>query len=386
MRPRLDSARRVPCDSGRYRGEKTRPRLGSRGRSAIWLRHRVDSSRGRTMSGFAEYESYDALGLAALVKAGEVSETEVLEAAIARVESRNPTINAVVMELYDHAAKAVAAGLPDGPLKGVPFLLKDLGSALAGARTARGSRFFADLPPASRGQPPRRPAQAGRHGDLRQDEHLRARPQPHLRAAALRPLAQSLGPGADAGRAPAAARRRRFRRACCRSPMPRTASARSARLRPPAAWWACAQRGRATPWRPTSANRSAGSPSSTRYRSRSATARRCSMPRQALHRAIPTSRRRRPAPSSTRSAPIPARCASPSPARRRTARRWRPTRSASCRRPRRSAPTSAIASTKPTPRSTGPTWCRPSAPSARSRSSTWCALIPLAGRPAAGRS
>ena len=101
------------------------------------------------MGGFAEYESYDALGLAALVKAGEVSATEVLEAAIARVEARNPAINAVVMELYDHAAQAIAAGLPDGPLKGVPFLLKDLGSALAGARTARGSRFFADLPPAT---------------------------------------------------------------------------------------------------------------------------------------------------------------------------------------------------------------------------------------------
>ena len=101
------------------------------------------------MSGFTEYESYDALGLAALVKTGEVSATEVLEAAIARVAERNPTINAVVMELYDLAAQAIAAGLPDGPLTGVPFLLKDLGSSLAGARTARGSRFFADLPPAT---------------------------------------------------------------------------------------------------------------------------------------------------------------------------------------------------------------------------------------------
>ena len=101
------------------------------------------------MSGFTEYESYDALGLAALVKAGEVSASEVLEAAIARVDERNPTVNAVVMELYDLAAEAIQAGLPEGPLTGVPFLLKDLGSSLAGARTARGSRFFADLPPAT---------------------------------------------------------------------------------------------------------------------------------------------------------------------------------------------------------------------------------------------
>ena len=101
------------------------------------------------MSGFAEYDAYDALGLAALTKAGEVSATEVLEAAVARVETRNPAINAVVMELYDHAAQSIEAGLPEGPFTGVPFLLKDLGSALAGARTARGSRFFADLPPAT---------------------------------------------------------------------------------------------------------------------------------------------------------------------------------------------------------------------------------------------
>ena len=101
------------------------------------------------MGGFAEYEFYDALGLAALVKSGEISATEVLEAAIARVEARNPAINAVVMELYDHAAQAIAEGLPDGPLMGVPFLLKDLGSALAGVRTTRGSRYFADLPPAT---------------------------------------------------------------------------------------------------------------------------------------------------------------------------------------------------------------------------------------------
>ncbi len=101
------------------------------------------------MGGFAEYESYDALGIAALVKEGEVSATEVLEAAIARVEARNPAVNAVVMELYDLAAQAIDAGLPDGPFTGVPFLLKDLGSVLADAKTARGSRFFDDLPPAT---------------------------------------------------------------------------------------------------------------------------------------------------------------------------------------------------------------------------------------------
>lgn len=98
------------------------------------------------MAGFTEYEDHDALGLAGLVKSGEVSVTEVLDAAIERVEERNPTVNAVVQKLYDHGRDQIAKGLPDGPLKGVPFLLKDLGSALAGAKTTRGSRFFADLP------------------------------------------------------------------------------------------------------------------------------------------------------------------------------------------------------------------------------------------------
>ena len=101
------------------------------------------------MSGFAEYESYDALGLAALVKVGEVSATEVLEAAVERVEARNPAVNAIVTKLYDHASQAIEAGLPDGPLTGVPYLLKDLFTSLAGVRCAHGSRFFADLPPAT---------------------------------------------------------------------------------------------------------------------------------------------------------------------------------------------------------------------------------------------
>ena len=101
------------------------------------------------MSGFAEYESYDALGLAALIKAGEVSATEVLEAAIARVEARNPAVNAVVTKLYDHAAQAIEAGLPEGPFAGVPYLVKALFTSVAGVRCAHGSRFFADLPAAT---------------------------------------------------------------------------------------------------------------------------------------------------------------------------------------------------------------------------------------------
>jgi amidase len=101
------------------------------------------------MSGFSDYEQYDALGLAELVRGQQTTPDELLEAAIERVEARNPAVNAVVMKLYDYARQAIADGLPDGPFRGVPFLMKDLTSAVAGVKMTRGSRFFADTPPAS---------------------------------------------------------------------------------------------------------------------------------------------------------------------------------------------------------------------------------------------
>ncbi|HEU5320113.1 MAG TPA: amidase, partial [Methylomirabilota bacterium] len=56
---------------------------------------------------------------------------------------------AVVTRLYDHARRTLADGVPDGPFHGVPFLLKDLTASLAGVGMTRGSRFFADTPPAA---------------------------------------------------------------------------------------------------------------------------------------------------------------------------------------------------------------------------------------------
>jgi amidase len=99
------------------------------------------------VAGFAEYEAYDGLGLAELVRQGQVSPDELLDAAIERVEARNGAVNAVIGRAYDRARESIAAGLPDGPFRGVPFLLKDLGGWLAGDRVTRGSRFFADTPP-----------------------------------------------------------------------------------------------------------------------------------------------------------------------------------------------------------------------------------------------
>jgi amidase len=99
------------------------------------------------MSGFADYEHYDALGLADLVRRGKVAPGDLLEAAIERVEARNPAVNAVIMKLYGYGRQAIADGLPDGPLRGVPYLIKDLTSPIAGVKMTRGSNFFADTPP-----------------------------------------------------------------------------------------------------------------------------------------------------------------------------------------------------------------------------------------------
>ncbi|MEW5809957.1 MAG: amidase [Actinomycetota bacterium] len=89
----------------------------------------------------------DAVGQAALVAAGELTATELLEAAIIRLEAGR-TLNAVITDLFDHgrasAADLDASGVlrsgEQGPLAGVPFLLKDLGASLAGAPEAMGCR------------------------------------------------------------------------------------------------------------------------------------------------------------------------------------------------------------------------------------------------------
>src|SRR5260370_35426200 len=91
-----------------------------------------------------DFERYDGLGLAELVKARAVTAKELLTAAVARIEARNPAVNAVVNRMYDRAEATIAAGLPAGPFTGVPYLLKDLGVYYAGTGTPAGCAFFRD--------------------------------------------------------------------------------------------------------------------------------------------------------------------------------------------------------------------------------------------------
>ena len=94
---------------------------------------------------FKEYSQYDALGLAELVKKGEVTAVELLVAACAKADEVNPEINAIIHR-FDERALANGDGLPDGPFQGVPFLLKDLLAAFAGEPITMGSRGINYVP------------------------------------------------------------------------------------------------------------------------------------------------------------------------------------------------------------------------------------------------
>jgi amidase len=103
----------------------------------------------------------DALATAEAIRAGELSARDAAEEAIARIEEANPRLNAVVGHRYDAALAEIDAGLPAGPLSGVPFLIKDLGSEVAGLPATGGSRLFADRVAAADSELVRRYKRAG---------------------------------------------------------------------------------------------------------------------------------------------------------------------------------------------------------------------------------
>lgn len=94
---------------------------------------------------FDDYQARDALALADLVRRGEVSPRELLDAAMARADAVNPALNAVIRR-QDESARATAAGPLAGPFAGVPFLVKDLLQEMAGVPCSYGSRALAGLP------------------------------------------------------------------------------------------------------------------------------------------------------------------------------------------------------------------------------------------------
>lgn len=87
----------------------------------------------------AEYVHHDAVGLAKLVADGEVTVAELQTAALEAAQAVNPRINAIV-ETWPADDGPGPAG---APLAGVPFLIKDIGAAMAGRRMELGSRLAA---------------------------------------------------------------------------------------------------------------------------------------------------------------------------------------------------------------------------------------------------
>src|SRR3954471_1165548 len=97
------------------------------------------------MARFEEYERYDGLALAELVRRREITAEELLDAAITRIDERNGPLNAVTRRMYDEARTTLAAGTPAGPFGGVPFLLKDLLAMYAGVPTSAGNRVLRNV-------------------------------------------------------------------------------------------------------------------------------------------------------------------------------------------------------------------------------------------------
>jgi amidase len=91
-----------------------------------------------------EFARLDAIAQAELVRTGEATPLELVSAALERVEALNPELGCVVTTMADSALAAAAGPLPDGPLRGVPVMLKDLGQEIAGVRQTDGSRALID--------------------------------------------------------------------------------------------------------------------------------------------------------------------------------------------------------------------------------------------------
>lgn len=90
-------------------------------------------------------DEHDATGLAALVRAGEVHPRELVADAIARIEAGDGALNAVIHRQFERAVAEAERDLPDGALRGVPFLLKDYKGREAGERYQMGCRALAAI-------------------------------------------------------------------------------------------------------------------------------------------------------------------------------------------------------------------------------------------------
>jgi amidase len=91
----------------------------------------------------SDLSSYDAMGLAELIRSKQIAPGDAVEDTIRKIEAVNPTLNAVIYKTYDRARQRTAEGIGNGPFAGVPFVVKD-NATIAGVRLTRGSRAQRD--------------------------------------------------------------------------------------------------------------------------------------------------------------------------------------------------------------------------------------------------
>lgn len=93
-----------------------------------------------------ELSTIDATAQAELVRRRELTPLELVDSAIARIERVNPTLNAVITPLFEEARMtAVSPDLPNGPFRGVPFLLNDFLAMQKGQPYYLGNRALRDM-------------------------------------------------------------------------------------------------------------------------------------------------------------------------------------------------------------------------------------------------
>ena len=146
-------------------------------------------------------DDHDAIGLAALVRQGQVHPRELVDEAIARIERVDPHLNAVIHRQFERARHEAGGPLPDGPFRGVPFLLKDFDGAERGEPHHQGMRALRDASDGSPAPTARSPGGSALRADpARSDQRARAGDDGHDRARGVRPDQQPVGPRTVAGR------------------------------------------------------------------------------------------------------------------------------------------------------------------------------------------
>lgn len=105
------------------------------------------SEDSRYLRSVTNLNALDATALADLVRQRHVTPLELVDQAISKIETLNPKLNAIITPLFEEARREAKGPLPEGPFRGVPFLLKDLLPSLKGVRMSSGSAFLKDYVP-----------------------------------------------------------------------------------------------------------------------------------------------------------------------------------------------------------------------------------------------